>query len=256
MNIQPLYLAKTFSKQACIIITVLLIFNSCKKQNVENIVPALPPVIVGDANLNGWVKNPAGAATVKFITSPSTPPLGTSSLQLATPDRSFARLRDTTHSGTPLSKVTELSYYTYVEQRDSIVDDIFVVLLIDIDGDGKTDHNLVFDPRYQNQTFIRGVMVNQGFTKIKTWQKWDALHGGWFLGAIITDNDPDHGGWYFDLATYIAKYPNATILNDPAKGGGSIRVSVGGPVFSKNFIGYVDNFKIGVKGITTTYDFE
>jgi hypothetical protein len=232
---------------ACIIIT------SCKKESAEEI--KIPPVIVSDANMNGWVKNPAGLATVKFVTPPSTPPLGSGSLQLSTPDRSFGRLRDTTHSGTRLSDLTELSYSTYIEQRDSTVDEIFVVLLIDINGDGKTDNNLVFDPRYQNQTFITGVMLNQGFTKINTWQKWDALHGGWFIGPVIAD-DPDHGGWYFDLATYIAKYPNATILNDPAKGGGSIRVSVGGPVFSKNFIGYADNFKIGVKGITTTYDFE
>jgi hypothetical protein len=31
---------------------------------------------------------------------------------------------------------------------------------------------------------------------------------------------------------------------------------VGGPVFSNNFIGDADNFKIGIKGVTTTYDFE
>ncbi len=235
-----------------IFLTACTIVISCKKNPPVEIIP---PVIVSDANLNGWVKNPAGAATVKFVTPPIIPPLGSSSLQLATPDRSFGRLRDTTHSGTLLSEVTELSYSAYVEQRDSIVDDIFVVLLIDIDGDGKTDNNLVFDPRYQNQSFITGVMLNQGITKINTWQKWDALHGGWFIGPFIAD-DPDHSGWYFDLATYIAKYPNATILNDPAKGGGSIRVSVGGPQMSKNFIGYADNFKIGVKGVTTTYDFE
>ncbi len=35
MNIQTFFPVKTFIKRACIIITVLLIFNSCKKQNVE-----------------------------------------------------------------------------------------------------------------------------------------------------------------------------------------------------------------------------
>jgi len=233
-----------------------IIMASCKKEAAKPVEEIkIPPIIVSDANLKGWEKHSVGAGTVKFITGPSSPPLGTSSLQLATPDRSFCRLRDSTHSGTLLSEVTELSYSAYVEQRDSIVDNIFVVLLIDINSDGKTDNNLVFDPRYQNQAFIKGLMLNQGFTKINTWQKWDALHGGWFIGPLVAD-DPDHGGWYFDLATYIAKYPKATILNDPAKGGGSIRVTAGGPVFSKNFIGYADNFKIGVKGITTTYDFE
>lgn len=41
-----------------------------------------------------------------------------------------------------------------------------------------------------------------------------------------------------------------------AKVDGSIRVSIGGTVVSNNFIGNADNFKIGVKGITTTCYFE
>lgn len=228
-------------------------FTSCKKELAEEI--KIPPIIVSDANMNGWVKNPAGLATVKFVTPPSTPPLGTGSIQLASPDKSFGRLRDTTHSGTLLSDLTELSYSTYIEQRDSTVDELFVVLLIDTDGDRKADNNLVFDPRYQTGRFIVGLFPNQGSTKIGTWQTWDLLHGGWFIGPVLAD-DPDHGGWFFSLQTYINRYPNATIMNDAAKGGGSIRLSVGGPVFSKNFIGYGDNFKIGVKGVTTTYDFE
>ncbi len=235
------------------VLAACTIFSSCKKDSAEEI--KIPPVIVSDANMNGWVKNPAGLATVKFVTPPSTPPLGSSSLQLSTPDRSFGRLRDTTHSGILLSDLTELSYSTYIEQRDSTVDVLFVVLLIDTDGDRKADNNLVFDPRYQTGRFVVGLFPDQGSTKISTWQTWDALHGGWFIGPVLAD-DPDHGGWYFSLATYSNRYPNATIMNDAAKGGGSIRLSVGGPVFSKNFIGYADNFKIGVKGITTTYDFE
>ena len=231
-----------------------LVLVSCKK-NVETPIPPTPPVIVSDANMNGWVKNPAGLATVKFVIPPSIPPLGNSSLQLTTPDKSFGRLRDTTHSGTRLSDLTGLSYSTFIQQRDSIVDEVYVVLLIDIDGDGKSDNNLVFDPRYQSGHFVAGLVPDQGITKINTWQTWDAFHGGWFIGPIVTD-DPDHGGWFFSLAAYINKYPNATIMNDPLKGGGAIRFSVGGPAFSKNFIGYCDNFKIGVKGITTTYDFE
>lgn len=235
------------------VLAAFTIITSCKKPPAEEI--KTPPVIVSDANMNGWVKNPAGLATVKLATPPSTPPLGSSSLQLSTPNRSFGRLRDTTHSGTRLSDVTELSYSTYVEQRDSTVDMLFVVLLIDTDGDNKADNNLVFDPRYQTGHFVAGLFPDQGITKISAWQTWDPLHGGWFIGPLLAD-DPDHGGWFFSLATYINRYPNATIMNDPLKGGGSIRLSVGGPVFSKNFIGYADNFKIGVKGITTTYDFE
>ncbi len=253
MNVQAFYLAKLFNKQAFIIITLLLTFNSCKKQDVENIVPAKPPIIISDANLNGWVKNPAGLATVKFVTPPLTPPLGVSSVQLASPDKSFARLRDTTHSGILLSNITELSYSAYVEQRDSTVETTFLVLLIDADGDGISEHNLVFDARYQTGSFVTGGFPNQGITKKGVWQTWDALHGSWFFGPA---NDPDKGFTPFSLATYLLIYPNAKINNDASKGGGAIRLSGGGPSFTKNFIGYADNFKIGVKGIITTYDFE
>jgi hypothetical protein len=227
--------------------------SSCKKELAEEI--KIPPVIVSDANLNGWEKDPRGLATVKFVTPPSTPPLGISSLQLSTPDKSFGRVKDSTHSGTLLSDLTELSYSTYIQQRDSTVDELYIVLLVDTDGDRKAEHNLVFDPRYQTGNFIVGLFPDQGSTKVGTWQTWNALRGGWFIGPNVA-NDPDHGGWFFSLATFVNKYPNATIMNDAAKGGGSIRFSVGAPVFSNNFIGYGDNFKIGVKGVTTTYDFE
>ncbi|HQW84086.1 MAG TPA: SprB repeat-containing protein, partial [Ferruginibacter sp.] len=69
-------------------------------------------------------------------------------------------------------------------------------------------------------------------------------------------DDPDHGGAFFNLATFVSNFPNARIMNDVAKGGAAIRLTVGGPVFSKNFIGDADNFKIGVKGVTVIYDFE
>jgi hypothetical protein len=236
-------------------ITVLTAFNitSCKKTQVEEI--KIPPVIVSDANMNGWVKNPMGLATVNFVKGPSTLLLGTGSVQFITPDKSFARLRDTTHSGIRLADVTELSYSTFIEKSDSIVDNHFLAILLDLDGDGKSDTHIAFDPRYQSGSFVAGSLPDQGITKKNTWQTWDAFHGGWFVGGLVTD-DPDHNGWFFNLGTYLNKYPNATIVNDPLKGGGAIRLSVGGPVFSKNFIGYADNFKIGVKGVTTTYDFE
>ena len=233
------------------VLAACTIFSSCKKDSAEEI--KIPPVIVSDANMNGWVKNPAGLATVKFVTGPSTPPLGSGSVQLASPDKSFARLRDTTHSGILLSSVTELSYSAYVEQRDSTVDMIFLVVLIDADGDGKSEHNLVFDPRYQTGNFVGSKFPDQGITKKSIWQSWDALHGAWFFGCC---DDPDRGFPPFSLATYLLQYPNARINNDVTKGGGAIRVSGGGPAFSKNFIGYADNFKIGINGVTTTYDFE
>ncbi|MEJ7827890.1 MAG: hypothetical protein WKF91_06840 [Segetibacter sp.] len=236
-----------------LVIITCAISVACKKESQKE--PAIPPVIVSDANMNGWVKNtqPNTLGTVKFVNGPSTPPLGKGSVQLASPDMSFVRLRDTTHSGTLLSSLTELSYSAYVEQRDSTVEMPFIVILVDADGDGKSEHNLVFDPRFQTGKYIRGGFPDQGITKKNVWHTWDALHGVWFFGPF---DDQDNGFPPLSLASYTKLYPNATINNDASKGGGAIRLTGGGPVFLKNFIGYADNFKIGVKGITTTYDFE
>ena len=210
---------------------------------------------VTDCNLNGWVKHtlPGTLGTVKFVDGPSNPPLGKGSVQLASPDMSFVRLRNAAYSGTLLSSITELSYSAYVEQRDSTVEMPFIVILADADGDGKSEHNLVFDPRFQTGKYITGGFPDQGITQERVWQSWNALHGGWFLGPA---DDPDKGFPPFSLATYLLKYPNARINNDASKGGAAIRLTSGGPVFLKNFIGYADEFKIGVNGITTTYDFE
>lgn len=128
------------------------------------------------------------------------------------------------------------------------------MLTLDIDGDGIIDHLLNFIPWYQTGRFVSGIAQDQGSTRENIWQNWDALHGVWFRFTGI-QNDPDHGGEVFTLATYLSRYPNATIVNN-ASGLGGIRVQAGGPPFSNNFIGYADNFKIGINGVATTYDFE
>ena len=212
-------------------------------------------ITVTDCNLNGWVKHilPNTLGTVTFSTGPLNTPLGKGSIKLASPDMSFVRLRNAAYSGTLFSSLTELSYSGYVQQRDSTVEMPFIVMLVDADGDGKSEHNLVFDPRFQTGKYISGGFPDQGTTKEQVWQTWDALHGVWFFGPF---DDQDHGFPPLSLADYVRKYPNATINNDAAKGGAAIRLTSGGPVFLKNFIGYADAFKIGINGNVTTYDFE
>ena len=218
-------------------------------------------ITVTDCNLNGWVKQPIGKSSLDLVNGPSIPPAGKGSLKFNVPagglfwPGDFVRFRNGQYSGTSLSSLTELSYETYVEARDTIADIHFLVVLVDINGDGTAEHNLVFDPRYQNPGFIKGSMPDQGITKEQTWQQWDALHGGWFFGGE-TVTDPDHSGPFFTLAEYLSLYPNATIRNDAAKGGPAIRLSAGGVVFKPNFYGSIDYFKIGVNGKTTSYDFE
>lgn len=217
-------------------------------------------ITVTDCNLNGWIKQPTGNSTLGFINGPGNPPVGKGSLKFNVPPGinwpgDFVRFRNGQYSGTKLSSLTELSYATFVEARDTIADIHFLVILIDINGDGTAEHNLVFDPRYQNPSFIKGSMPNQGITQENIWQTWDALNGGWFYGGT-PDTDPDHNGPFFTLEEYIAQFPDATIRNDAAKGGPAIRLSAGGVVFKPNFFGSADIFRIGVNGATTIYDFE
>lgn len=218
-------------------------------------------ITVTDCNLQGWIKQPIGNSSLGFINGPDNPPMGQGSLKFYVPaggifwPGDFVRFRNGQYSGTPLTSLTELSYSTYVEARDTIADIHFLVVLVDVNGDGTAEHNLVFDPRYQNPSFIKGTMPDQGLTQTNTWQTWDALNAGWFYGGD-TSTDPDHNGLFFTLKEYIEQFPDATIRNDPAKGGPAIRLTAGGVVFKPNFFGSIDNFRIGVNGATKIYDFE
>jgi len=215
-------------------------------------------VTVTDCNLNGWIKDQRGTTKIKFLNGPSTPPLGKGSFQIAAPDArsNVGRIRNGQYSRLLLSTITELSFSTFIEQRSLMEnpysDAPFIVLQVDSDGDNIAEWHLVFDPGSQSQPFVQNNFPDQGKTKVGVWQNWDMYHGGWFDGG----DDPQNGFPLFSLATFISQHPNAIILNDATQGGAGIRVSGGGPVSSGNFIGDVDNFKIGVNGVTTIYDFE
>lgn len=247
----------TFMKYKYYILALIagLFFCFIEKTNSQN------TITVTDCNLAGWVKQPIGKSSLGFVNGPASPPVGNGSLKFYVPaggifwPGDFVRFRNGQYSGTRIASLTELSFDTYIEARDTIADINFMVVLSDINGDGTAEHNLVFDPRYQNPNFIRSTMPNQGISHIQEWQHWDALRGGWFYGGDAS-TDPDHGGPFFTIAEYLSQYPDATIRNDPAKGGPAIRLTAGGVVFKPNYYGSMDNFKIGINGVTTIYDFE
>ena len=196
----------------------------------------------------------AGAkGTIYFVNGPSKPPVGKGSAEFSCPDKKFIRFKNNQYVGTVLSAITELSYSTYIKLRDSTVDNIFIALQTDINSDGIWDYSLVFNPQYQTGRFVAG-FPDQGPTLMNTWQTWNLLKGGWWLG--VPNPNPSNGGGLFTLASFINKYPNATIMNQDPSGPGALRIGGGAPVFAGPFIGNVDNFKIGINGVTTTYDFE
>lgn len=208
--------------------------------------------------MNGWEKQfPGGSlGTINFVNGPAIQPLGNGSVQFYCPDKKFFRLKTDQFVGTILSTITEFSYSTYIQKRDSTVDNVFVVLQIDINDDGIDDFPLVFNPQYQTGQFTQGVRPDQGATKMNTWQTWDLLRGGWWRGSANNPINPNIGGAIYTLADWVNQYPNATIINRVGGVNGSIRLNGGAPVFIGPFIGYSDNFKIGINGVTTTFDFE
>ncbi len=188
------------------------------------------------------------------------------------------RMRNSNYSGILLSSITELSYSTFVQQAGSKHDVPLLVLLVDIDGDGKAERegvkdgdipHLTFIPRFQNLEDTSGYPVKFGWYKPKktndkgirwqspvhqnAWQTWDLLHGGWVNWTVV-NNTVDTSPTLFSLSSFIAQHPNARIVND--KRGGGVRIQVGGPDMSDNFIGNIDAFTIGINGKTTVYDFE
>lgn len=57
------------------------------------------------------------------------------------------------------------------------------------------------------------------------------------------------------MSNLLEQYPTAAITNQGG-GPGSIRISGGAPYFTGSFIGYADNFEIGLNGVIKAYDFE
>ncbi|MBD0326576.1 MAG: hypothetical protein ICV68_09090, partial [Pyrinomonadaceae bacterium] len=79
------------------------------------------PTLVSPSNLNGWVTQVSGTASVTFRNGPGAPPLGTGSVELATgaDGNSAAQVRYTGTNGVLLSNLTTFKYSTYVSNDSS-----------------------------------------------------------------------------------------------------------------------------------------
>ncbi|MFV8327225.1 SprB repeat-containing protein [Flavobacterium sp. ZS1P14] len=177
--------------------------------------------------------------TVLFKDQP--PPLmglGSGSLEVYTP-QDYVRMRNVLYAGSLLSSFTEFSYSTLIQSRSDLKNAPFIVLQIDLDDDGDIDDNLVFEPQFQTEPIIENV-----------WQTWNAMVGTWWLGS--PPPDPAGGGPFYDIASYlkVKENKNTKIVNTGVLGG--IRLTA----YVTNFKVNVDNFRIGIYGVTTVFDFE
>ncbi|HEX3558567.1 MAG TPA: hypothetical protein VHU19_05160 [Pyrinomonadaceae bacterium] len=249
---------------------------------------ATTTLVVFPGNLQGWQTQvspgsqptPASTPSVTFVFGPTPPPLGRGSAQLSvgSDGDAAAQLRQPGYAGTALpdpdpsaspagNDLTVLTYSTYAQSGGSGGQAPYILLNIDNDNDGVADDFLFFEPVYQNGTYstiFPGDTVpnqcgaNPACVVTGQWQTWNALSGGWW-----SNNESAGGPPLITLRRYRQEHPNARIVNS-STGDGGVRIVVGfGAGSWDNFVGNVDNFRIGVGADldtgdpnVTVYDFE
>jgi hypothetical protein len=208
----------------------------------------------------GWQANvTAAGGAVNFVFGPAVPPIGDGSAQLFTGTQGDegAELRQTGFNGTLLNQVVDLRYWTY-DVTNNGGQWPFIILNIDFNGDGTIDDLIFFEPLYQNGAFVPS-LPNQGQPVLNTWQRWNALAGGWWSLNSIGGATPGTG--VKPLSTYIAAVMgaggNPRIVNSPT-GLGGVRVLHGFASPGDVFNGFVDAFSIGTLATqrTVTYNFD
>ena len=208
-------------------------------------------------NQDSW-KIHVSSGTVTFETDqcdPAETPLPSGALHLVVVPGvgplTYARLRATRYHRTYLRDLTRLDYYA-CDQKNNGQQWPFIVLEIDRDGNNTIDDEIIFEPAYQNpaEGGTCGTFSNQGPELLDKWQFWDALRkdatGSNFRACWWSFEDPEFppGFTIRTLSEYIAKYPNAAIVNLDGNHGG-VQIMHGFSSESDSYDGWVDAFTIG-----------
>jgi hypothetical protein len=203
------------------------------------------------------------------VFGPATPPLGQGSLEFkigSNNDWSEAvGYTNLNGVGIGATSLTELSYSTYVQQSSNAASqDFFAILVIDTNGDQLADDFLFFFPA--NQQGCSDNAPTQHTIAQNQWQQpWDARNGVWVsaFGLCGAENSCGAANDPKTLADYLVCLPNARIINDdggtpsdPSDDTPGLIIGYGGSTVSANFIGNLDNVKVGESGMTTTFDFD
>jgi hypothetical protein len=214
--------------------------------------------VVTPADLgSGWYEadtRPPGTGT--FENGPGTPPLGTGSFELSTPDSTAkVQLFTDAYDGVRLADIDGIGYSTYRDPASTgfIAGVAALNLRVDLTGDGQPDAYMVYEP-YQDQ----------GNAAVQTgvWQDWDAYRGGaakwWINTGAAGCGQATPCTW----STIVAAFPNATIEEGVNCGPGGVKTPCPGSLGvnqgsgNSGIISNVDALYVSVNGAETTYDFE
>jgi hypothetical protein len=197
---------------------------------------------------------PPGTGT--FEAGPATPPLGTGSFELRTPDNTAkVQLFTDDYDGTLLADIDGIGYSTYRDPESTGFEAGVAALNIrvDLDGNGTADAYMVYEP-YQDQ----------GNAAVQTgvWQDWDAYRGGsaeWWLNTGAGGCGQATPCTWDDI---VGLFPNASVQEAPNCGPGGVKVPCPGSLgvnqgsFNAGIVSNVDALYVSVNGAETTYDFD
>jgi hypothetical protein len=198
-------------------------------------------------------------ATVTWGVNPPGAPLGTGSVTLDTGTDhgdTAPQLVNQALAGTQLAALKELSYSTLgtLIAGPTLAGQLpYLVLTLDTNGDGVEDDSIVFEPLYQHG--YRSDIPDQGAIQTGVWQRWDALHGGWWsFSGNLAGAGPGFG--VKTLPEILAAAPNATIVQANTIPQGGLRVVIGVRNVPDHLVGSVDDLAIDTGTGVTHYDFE
>lgn len=150
-------------------------------------------------------------------------------LAVDTGDLGATIARTSAFNGVALADLTSLRYRTYVAREGGGIGAPFLVLGIDLNGDGYVDDELRFFPH----------------TRAHVWQSWNALDGGWWARSSQRPPVPSETQTWRE---YLARSPNARLASAITIGAWKL----GG---SRPFDATVAQLEIGIRGKTRTFVF-
>jgi len=169
---------------------------------------------------------------------------------------SAPQLVDQALAGTQLAALKTLSYSTLgtLIAGPNLQGQLpYLVLTLDLNGDGIEDDSIVFEPIYQHG--YRNDLPDEGAIQTGVWQNWDALHGGWWsFSGTLAGASPGFG--VKSIPEILAAAPGATIVQANTIPQGGLRVVIGVRNVPDHIVGSVDDLSIDTGTGVTTYDFE
>jgi hypothetical protein len=180
-----------------------------------------------------------------FVTGPSTPPLGTGSVQISVTGTQRRNLATYQFAGTKLEDITTLKYSTYnpsAGNGGSSNRSAYLNINVDFNGSNTFQRRIAFVPN-QNGTVTQN-----------NWKEWDAYQGGnskWSYSGPTWPGTVIPGTTLRTWNDLITSYPNIRIL--PSNGWLGMRV---GEPYADGYTENLDKFVLGTAATVKTFNFD